>query len=415
MQNKGILEQYAKVAGADVVEHLRQLAQALEGLHVVHVNSTRVGGGVAEILHKMVPLMQELGIQTTWEVIEGESTFYQCTKNFHNAIQGNQVSIPESQMKAYEGTNAKTAELLRDGLQDADIVLVHDPQPAALINHFPDRKGKWVWRCHIDASRPYRPVWKYLRDFVSQYNATIFSLAAFAQRLPHPVYLIAPSIDPLHEKNVELDDLEIQEAYKRFQIDPERPLILQVSRYDRFKDPVGVIQAYKLAKEFIPPLQLVLAGGEATDDPEGEAVVKEVRTAAEDDPDIRVLLLPGDAHRTINALQRAADIVLQKSLKEGFGLTVTEAMWKEKPVIGGDTGGIRIQVTNHHTGFLVNTPEGAALRIRYLLHNKDKLLEMGLKAKEFVRENFLITRHLREYLTLIYVLLHGEKERIDLD
>ncbi|MGD9031731.1 MAG: glycosyltransferase [Desulfobacteraceae bacterium] len=415
MQNKGILEQYAEVAGADVVEHLRQLAQPLKGLHVVHVNSTRLGGGVAEILHKMVPLMQELGIQTTWEVIEGNSTFYQCTKNFHNAIQGNQVSIPESQLKVYEETNAQTAELLRGRLQDADVVLVHDPQPAALINHFPDRKGKWVWRCHIDASRPFRPVWKYLKNFVSQYNASIFSLAAFAQRLPHPIYLIAPSIDPLHEKNMELDDLEIRQLYSRFHIDPERPVILQVSRYDRFKDPAGVIQSYKLAKEFIPLLQLVLAGGGATDDPEGEAVVHEVRTAAEDDPDIKVLLLPGDAHRTINALQRASDIVLQKSLREGFGLTVTEAMWKEKPVIGGDTGGIRIQITNHHTGFLVNTPEGAALRIRYLLHNRDKLLEMGLKAKEFVRENFLITRHLREYLTLIYVLLHGEKERIELD
>ncbi|MGD8228798.1 MAG: glycosyltransferase [Desulfobacteraceae bacterium] len=415
MQNKGILEQYAEVAGADVVEHLRQLAQPLKGLHVVHVNSTRLGGGVAEILHKMVPLMQELGIQATWDVIEGNSIFYKCTKNFHNAIQGNQVSIPEGQLKAYEETNGQTAEVLRDGLQDADIVLIHDPQPAALINHFPDRKGKWVWRCHIDASRPFRPVWKYLRDFVSQYNASIFSLAAFAQRLPHPVYLIAPSIDPLHKKNVDLDDAEIKEVYNRFQIDPERPVILQVSRYDRFKDPVGVIQAYKLAKEFIPPLQLVLAGGEATDDPEGEAVVQEVRAAAEDDDDISVLLLPGNAHSTINALQRAAHIVLQKSLKEGFGLTVTEAMWKEKPVIGGDTGGIRIQVTNHHTGFLVNTPQGAALRIRYLLQNRDKLLEMGRKAKEFVRENFLITRHLREYLTLIYVLLHGEQERIELD
>ena len=213
---------------------------------------------------------------------------------------------------------------------------------------------------------------------------------------------------------MDIEQEEIKEVQSRFEIDPERPLILQVSRYDRFKDPIGVIHAYKLTKKFIPSLQLVLAGGDAADDPEGEVVLNEVHVAAKDDPDLKVLLLPGDAHRTINALQRAADIVLQKSIKEGFGLTVTEAMWKNKPVIGGDTGGIRIQVVNHHTGFLVNTPEGAALRIRYMLQNPEMMREMGLKAKEFVRENFLITRHLREYLTLIYALLHGEEERIEL-
>jgi trehalose synthase len=414
VENKSILKEYTEIAGRDVVEHLRQLAKPLRGVRFVHVNSARVGGGVAEILHKIVPLMQELGIDVSWEVISGDSTFYQCTKAFHNAMQGNQVNIPESYLRGYEATNSETAENLRKVLQEADIVVIHDPQPAALIRYIPDRKGKWVWRCHIDASRPFRAIWKYLRDFVSQYDASIFSLARFAQRLPHPVYLIAPSIDPLHEKNIELDDGEVKEISARFEIDPERPLILQVSRYDRFKDPIGVIHAYKLAKKFLPQLQLVLAGGGATDDPEGEEVLNEVRTAAEDEADIRVLLLPGDAHRTINALQRASSIVIQKSIKEGFGLTVTEAMWKNKPVIGGDTGGIRIQVINHHTGFLVNTPEGAALRIRYLLHNQDILKEMGQKAREFVRENFLITRHLREYLTLIFALLHGQEERIEL-
>ena len=207
--------------------------------------------------------------------------------------------------------------------------------------------------------------------------------------------------------------MEINDIYKRFQVDPERPVILQVSRYDQFKDPLGVIQAYKLAKSFVPSLQLVLAGGGATDDPEGEVFYNEVLTASMDDPDIKVLLLPGDAHRTINAFQRASGIVIQKSIKEGFGLTVTEAMWKEKPVIGGNTGGIRIQVINYHTGFLVDTPEGAALRIRYLLNNQHIIDEMGMKAKEFVRENFLITRHLREYLTLIFALLH-HKEEIEL-
>ncbi|MBN1626071.1 MAG: glycosyltransferase [Deltaproteobacteria bacterium] len=383
-------------------------------MRLVHVNSTRLGGGVAEILLKMVPLMQDLGIAASWEVITGDPVFYECTKSFHNAIQGDHVNIPGSHLKEYEKTNRHNAEGLKDKLNDADIVIIHDPQPAAMITSFPGRKGKWVWRCHIDASRPYRPVWKYLREFVVRYDASIFSLSGFAQRLPNPTYLIPPSIDPFHEKNIPLDQEELRHVHAQFGIDPERPMILQVSRYDRFKDPVGVIRAYQLAKDFVPSLQLVLAGGSATDDPEGEAVLREVRTEAEDDLDIKVLLLPGDAHRTINALQRIADIVLQKSIKEGFGLTVTEAMWKNKPVIGGDTGGIRLQVINHHTGFLVNTPEGAALRIRYLLHNRDKTEEMGRKAKEFVRENFLITRQLREYLTLIYALLYGSREWIEL-
>ncbi len=409
-----ILNNYAEVAGQDVVDHLRQLAKPLAGMHVVHVNSTRVGGGVAEILHKMVPLMQELGLETSWEVISGESEFYQCTKSFHNALQGDRLNVPQRLLDTYEKTNAQTAEALREKLQGANIVIIHDPQPAALIEHFKDRLGKWVWRCHIDVSRPYRPVWRYLRNFVQQYDASVFSLSSFAQPLPHPIYLIPPSIDPLHDKNIELDAEEIQSVFSRFDMDPERPLILQVSRYDRFKDPVGVIQAYKMAKRFQPSLQLALAGGGATDDPEGEIVLRDVRAAANDDPDIHVLLLPGDAHRTINALQRAAEIILQKSIKEGFGLTVTEAMWKNKPVIGGDTGGIRIQVVNYHTGFLVNTPEGAALRIRYLLNNRDKLMEMGNKARRFVKENFLITRHLREYLTLFVALLHEREDRIEL-
>ncbi len=411
---KASLPQYAEVAGKDVVEHLKQLAQPLQGMRIVHVNATRVGGGVAEILHKMVPLMQELGLDASWEVIQGEPEFYQCTKSFHNTIQGERLNIPDRLLQIYEQTNAETAERLRDQLQEADIVIIHDPQPAAMKAYFPNPKGKWVWRCHIDVSKPFRPVWKYLRNFVQQYDASVFSLPSFAQPLPHPIYLIPPSIDPLHVKNIPLPAKEIDAVYSKFDLDPERPIVLQVSRYDRFKDPLGVVQAYKLAKKWIPTLQLVLAGGGASDDPEGEIVLSEVRHSVIGDPDIHVLLLPGDAHRVINALQRTADIVLQKSLKEGFGLTVTEAMWKHKPVIGGDTGGIRIQVVNYHTGFLVNSPEGAALRIRYLLNNRDKLTEMGTKAHAFVRDNFLITRHLREYLTLFVALLHEKQDRIEL-
>ncbi len=411
----GLLEAYARVAGEDVVRQLRQLAAPLKGLKVVHVNSTRLGGGVAEILDKLVPLKRELGLDAHWEVITGHREFYECTKRFHNALQGTMSHVADGMLKDYDETNACNAEELGPVLRDADVVFVHDPQPAALLKHTPQRRGKWIWRCHIDASHPYRPVWKYLRALVAGYDASVFSLADFAQMLPHPVYLIPPSIDPLSEKNVELAAGEPRETCERFGIDPQRPLMLQVSRFDRFKDPVGVIEAYRQAKGFIPALQLVLAGASAADDPESEAVLAEVRFAAHDDPDVHILLLPADSHRTINALQRAADFVLQKSVKEGFGLTVTEALWKSKPVIGGDTGGIRLQVVNHHTGFLVNSPEGAALRIRYLLHHRDKLAEMGRKAHELVRENFLITRQLREYLTLMVGLTHGPQDRVEFD
>lgn len=409
-----LLEAYAKVAGEDVIDHLRQLTASMRGMSVVHVNSTRVGGGVAEILHKLVPLMNELGVETRWEIITGGSDFYTCTKSMHNALQGNPIKIPERLLKIYQETNAHAADELRPVLKEADAVFIHDPQPAAIIQHIPDRKGKWVWRCHIDVSRPYRPVWRFLRNFVKGYDASIYSLAAFVQPLPHPQYLVPPSIDPLSEKNIDLEPEEVGAVFDRFNLDPDRPLLLQVSRFDRFKDPIGVIEGFRIAKRFMPHLQLVLAGGTATDDPEGEIVLSEVRNAAEDDPDIHILLLPADSHRDINALQRAATIVVQKSLREGFGLTVTEGLWKGKPVIGGDAGGIRLQVINYHTGFLVSTPEGMALRVRYLLQQPERLAEMGRKGQEFVRDNFLLTRQLREYLTLVLAVTRAAKERIEL-
>jgi len=408
------IQDYASVAGEDVIYHLRQLAEPVKGLKVVHVNSTRTGGGVAEILEKLVPLKEDLGLDVRWEVVRGEEMFYQCTKRFHNGLQGNQTDIPDSLLRIYEETNAQNAEELRPILEEADLVFIHDPQPLPLLRSCPNRKGKWVWRCHIDLSHPYRPIWKYLRNFAAEYDASIFSLADFAQPLPHTQYLICPSIDPLSDKNRELPEAEIRKVQQTFGIDRERPTMLQVSRFDRFKDPLGVIKAFLLARAFAPSLQLVLAGGEATDDPEGTAVLAEVNAAANGDADIRILMLPPDAHLTVNALQRAADFLVQKSVKEGFGLTVTEGLWKGKPVIGGDTGGIRLQVVNHHTGFLVDTPEGAALRIRYFLRHPERVQEMGRKAKEFVRENFLITRNLREYLSLMLGLVHGEEDRIEL-
>lgn len=409
----GLLEKYVPIVGAEVIDHLRHLAEPLKGSRVVHVNSTREGGGVAEILSWLIPFKQELGLETSWEVIEGGPEFYQCTKSFHNGLQGAPVAIPPGQLAAYEQTNRDNAERLRGLLSEADFVFIHDPQPAPLLHFCPEHKGKWVWRCHIDLSRPHRAVWKYLRDWVGSYDASIWSLADFAQPLPHPLYLIAPSIDPLSQKNRDLYPGEVDAVFDRHGLDPDLPLITQVSRYDRFKDPLGVIRSYQLAREYTP-LQLVLAGGGAADDPEGEEVLREVREAAGDDPNIHILLLPADSHREINALQRASTIVLQKSTREGFGLTVTEALWKGKPVIGGNTGGIRLQVINHQTGFLVSTPEGAALRIRYLLRNRDHLAEMGERGRALVLDNFLVTRHLREYLTLMHALRHEGLDRIEL-
>ena len=408
------IQDYVPVTGEDVIDRLYELARPLRGMKVVHVNSTYVGGGVAEILSKLVPLQKDLGLDVRWEVIRGEERFFQVTKSFHNGLQGIPVPLGDTLLKVYEETGAQNAEQLRSILEEADIVIIHDPQPLPLLRSCPNRKGKWIWRCHIDLSHPYRPVWKYLRNFVMEYDASIFSLADFAQPLPHTQYLMQPSIDPLSEKNMDLTPEEVHAAKLQFGLDPDRPIMLQVSRFDRFKDPLGVLTAYRLVKSFAPSLQLVLAGGGATDDPEGEAVLTEVRNGAGTDKDIHVLLLPPDAHLTINALQRGADVVVQKSLKEGFGLTVTEALWKGKPVIGGDAGGIRLQVVNYQTGFLVKTPEGAALRARYILRHPDIALEMGLRAKELVRQNFLLTRNLREYLSIMLASLYGDQERIEL-
>ena len=404
-----LLDQYAPFAGPDMIRKLRQLASNIQGVRVVHVNSTREGGGVAEILNKMVPLMQALQIDTSWEVITGSPDFYQCTKGMHNALQGNRVNISDDHIAEYESTNKAFARDYGPVLEEADVVFIHDPQPAPALSLIKNRKGKWLWRCHIDISRPYRPMWNYLRQYVAGYDASIFSMQRFSQNLPHIQYLLPPSIDPLSDKNRELPDSAIVAIREKYGIDPEIPMILQVSRYDRFKDPVGVIQACRMVKRSIP-LQLVLAGGGASDDPEGEMVLNEARQAAGDDPGIVILNLPPDAHLEINALQRAADIVVQKSVKEGFGLTVSEAMWKGKPVIGGDVGGIRLQIQDHHTGFLVTSPEGAALRIRYLLHRRELIDEMGAKAREFISHNFLITRHLRDYLALIIALLSGSQD-----
>jgi len=414
-----LLDRYEEVVGHQEVRRLKLLAERLSGKRVVHVNSTRTGGGVAEILGWMIPLMQQLGLDARWEVIEGTPEFFRVTKAFHNGLQGLPVTLKRSDFDLHYDVNQANARRLD---LEADVVFVHDPQPIYLPAFTPAGRVRcWVWRCHIDASQPDRAVWKYLERAIPGYQASIFSMAAFTRRLPCPMFLIPPSIDPLSEKNIELPESEVRSekncaipeadrvaTLAQLGVDPDRPLLVQVSRFDRFKDPLGVIAAYRLLKPYHPELQLALAGGAADDDPEGAEVLREVVEHSGSDGDIKVLMLPADAHRAINVLQRSAMIVLQKSLKEGFGLTVTEALWKGKPVIGGACGGITLQVHDYRTGFLVHSPEGAAYRIRYLLRYADKRQRMGRVGHEFVREHFLLTRHLRDYLTMLLCLDNPE-------
>ncbi len=397
-----LLDRYEEVVGHQEIERLRRLAERLVGKRILQVNSTRTGGGVAEILDWMVPFLRELGIDAAWEVIEGNPDFYRVTKGFHNGLQGLPVNLRKRDFDLHYELNRQNAERLN--LQ-ADVVFVHDPQPIYLPQFTPaGQVGRWIWRCHIDASRPNRAIWKYLEGALPHYEATIFSMPAFTRPMACPMFLVPPSIDPLSDKNCPIPENERLETLNSLGIDPERPMLLQVSRFDRFKDPLGVIEAYRLLKPYHPTIQLVLAGGPADDDPEGADVLRDVMDYAGEDKDLKVLMLPPNAHRTINALQRSAVVVLQKSLREGFGLTVTEALWKTKPVIGGASGGITLQVHDFQTGFLVHSPAGAAYRILYLLRYPEKRQRMGQKGREFVREHFLLTRHLRDYLTLLLSL-----------
>ncbi len=399
-----LLERYEEVIGHREMVRLRHLADRLAGRRIVHINSTRTGGGVAEILRWMVPLMNELGMVTRWEVISGPPDFYRVTKAFHNAVQGLPVTLKKADFALHYEVNRENASRLD---LDADVVFVHAPQPIYLPTFLGTKRvERFVWRCHIDASRPQREVWKYLEAAMAPYQAAVFSMAAFARPLACPKFIIPPSIDPLSDKNCPISEAERLETLGRLGIDPERRMLLQVSRFDRFKDPLGVIAAYRLLKPYYRDLQLVLAGGPAEDDPEGAEVLREVHEQAGDDPGIKVLMLPPDAHRTINALQRSATVVLQKSLREGFGLTVTEALWKGRPVIGGACGGITLQVHDYHTGFLVHSPAGAAYRIAYLLRYGEKRLRMGRTGHEFVREHFLLSRNLRDYFTMLLCLEH---------
>jgi trehalose synthase len=390
------LEPYRRVAPKGAIDFLLRLAERVQGRSFLHVNSTREGGGVAEILHRLVPMMRDLGVKAEWEVLTGDPDFYRTTKSFHNALQGTEQIFTEAMLEHYLEVNRINAQRIKPA---GDLVLIHDPQPAAMIEaRRPE--GKWVWRCHIDLSRPQRRAWAFLRRFVARYDAAVFSVPAFAQHLPLPQFLAYPSIDPLADKNRPLSGKEVRRIVERLGVPDDKPLLPQVSRFDRFKDPIGVINAYRMVKRY-HDVRLVLAGGGASDDPEGAGMLAAVREAAGQDPDIVLLDLPPNAHLEINALQRAATLVIQKSTREGFGLTVAEAMWKGKPVIGGAIGGITVQILYGVTGYTVTSVEGCAYRIGSLLSNPQLARRMGEAGREHVRQNFLITRHLRDYLSLL--------------
>ena len=400
------LEDYRQIVGSQVIDELLMLADRVRHLRLQHINSTSVGGGVAEILTRMVPLLRDLGIDTTWDVIKGNQAFFGVTKAFHNALHGGEETITEEMFEVFRAT---TAMNLADLDTYGDVIVVHDPQPAGLIARKPDVGGRWLWRCHIDVSTPDPRVWGFLQDYVAQYDASIFSMPDFAQKLASLQYMVPPSIDPLSDKNRDLPADDVRAVVERYGLDPDRPILTQISRFDRLKDPLGVMRAYRMVRRR-HDCQLLLAGGGASDDPEGAEVLREVREAAGNDPDIHVLELPPFSDLDINALVRGSTIVMQKSIKEGFGLTVTEALWKKKPVIGGAVGGIRLQLLNGVTGFLVHSPEGAANRAVTLLGDATLRDAVGAAGHEHVKENFLTTRHIRDYLLLMLAMDHEDTD-----
>lgn len=397
-----MIEKFESILGEEELNSIYNIAEKLKGISVLHINSTPAGGGVAEILSKLVPLMRELGIHTDWKVIRGDVQFFKVTKSFHNALQNGIGNLPQEAFKIYD----KWQEINGNEIDlDYDVIFIHDPQPAGLIRF--RKKGSWIWRCHIDISNPYEPVWNFLKRYVDNYDSIIISSPVFGRNdLNKPQYVVPPSIDPFSLKNRDIPQITVERILYKYDIDPNRPIITQVSRFDRAKDPLGVIRTYKLVKRHVDA-QLVYVGSPAHDDPEGEEVYKETTEAAGNDKDIKLLMLPPNSDLEINAFQRGSTVVLQKSIKEGFGLTVSEALWKMRPVIGGNTGGIPLQIIHKVTGFLVNTPEEAAHYTLYLLRNKEERERLGRNGREHVRRNFLITRELRDYLMVALLSMNS--------
>jgi trehalose synthase len=395
------IDEYIPIVGQSVIDDLKLLGEKLTSKVVQHLNSTPVGGGVAEILNRMVPLLRELGVDTRWDVIKGGEQFFEVTKKFHNALHGRSEEITQRDFEIFMETSQQNLEHVDTY---GDIIFVHDPQPIALIKK--KAANKWLWRCHVDVSNPNERVWGFLMDFIVQYDSAVFSAPAFSRKLPIRQFLISPSIDPLSDKNKELPQETIDSVLTKYNIKKDKPIITQISRFDRLKDPLGVIEAYLQVKKYIN-CQLVLAGGTAEDDPEGLKVLEEVKEKAKKDEDIHILLLPHNDIE-VNALQMASDVIVQKSLKEGFGLTVAEALWKAKPVVASNVGGIPLQIKHKYSGLLCHSIEGAAFAIKQLLNSPEYAEKLGENGREHIRNNFLLTRHIRDYMLLFLSLYHTE-------
>jgi len=398
------LRDYESIVGRDVIDELYLIAEKLKGKKIQNINSTAVGGGVAEILNRLVPFLQELGVDAFWDVIKGGDQFFKITKKIHNALHGKEETLTPEECEHFLEINERNKDVLRP---EADVFFIHDPQPAALVRYKKELGKRWVWRCHIDISVANQEVWRFIRSFVENYDGSIFSAPSFSFPLPIRQFLISPSIDPLSEKNRDLSEEEIESVLNKLNIYRDKPILTQISRFDFLKDPVGGIEVYQLVKKYVD-CQLILAGGTADDDPESTEVLLKVREKAADDPDIHILLLPPGSDIEINALQRASDVVLQKSIREGFGLTVAEALWKAKPVVASAVGGIPLQITHKHGGLLCRSIEGAAHFVKQLLQNPDYAKRLGENGREHVRQNFLLTRHLKEYMLLFLALEHEE-------
>ncbi|HZP90498.1 MAG TPA: glycosyltransferase [Actinomycetota bacterium] len=398
------IDDYAEAAGTEAVERLREAARPLRGARVLHVNSTAFGGGVAELLHAQLPLVQDLGLDVTWALVEGSDDYFFVTKSIHNALQGAEGPWTARMRDIYWDRIRANAHELRD---EFDFVFVHDPQPAALRSVLEEDgrlTGRWLWRCHIDLSTPFEPVWQFFEPIIDRYDAAIFTAEEYARPgLSHPVLaFIPPSIDPLSTKNIPLSDETIAEVLAGYGIDPHRPILTQVSRFDPWKDPIGVIDAYRLARGRVPGLQLIMAGSLAHDDPEGMRYLELTEQHRDGDPDIHLLTnLQEVGNVEVNAFQRAAEVVVQKSVREGFGLVVTEAMWKERPVVGGDVTGIRLQIEDGVSGFLVASVEACAERIVQLHDDPDLRERLGAASRERVRERFLCVREIEDSLRLM--------------